>query len=80
MKTPCVARHSFLWPSSSNDIFSSRFSGLENNRLRGSLVNWHRANPKEIPECGYFLIVLKHEGNMPFENDGLRFLTATEGN
>ena len=29
-------------------------------------------NPKEIPECGYFLIVLKHEGNMPFENDGLR--------
>ena len=30
------------------------------------------ANPKEIPECGYFLIVLKHEGNMPFENDGLR--------
>ena len=33
----------------------------------------HRANPKEIPECGYFLIVLKHEGNMPFENDGLRW-------
>ena len=31
-----------------------------------------RVDPKEIPECGYFLIVLKHEGNMPFENDGLR--------
>ena len=33
----------------------------------------HHATPKEIPECGYFLIVLKHEGNMPFENDGLRW-------
>ena len=32
----------------------------------------HRYVGWEIPECGYFLIVLKHEGNMPFENDGLR--------
>ena len=54
-------------PSSSNDIFSSRFSGLENNRLRGSLPVW-RSLP-EFPEA----VARYHAARgraMPFEDDG----------
>ena len=67
-----MTRHPPRSPSFSNDIFRPRAAWLRNNRIRESHLYWHRAEPKEIPEYGYFLIVPKHEGNMPFENDGLR--------
>ena len=58
-------------PSFSNDIFSSRFSGLENNRIRESL-RCIAMSVGRFPNAAISYIVLKHEGNMPFENDGLR--------
>ena len=32
----------------------------------------HRDVGWEIPKSAISFVVLKHEGNMPFENDGLR--------
>ena len=47
--TPCVARHS----RTALHVHAKRGNGQP---IRESLAGLHRANPKEIPECGYFLI------------------------
>ena len=59
-------------PSFSNDIFHPRAAWLRNNRIRESPSGWHRARLMRFPNAAISYVVLKHEGNMPFENDGLR--------
>ena len=41
-------------------------------KLMRTTVFMHHANPKEIPECDYFLTTLARGENISFENDGLR--------
>ena len=42
--------------------------------LTGTVLNRRR-----FPNAAISYIVLKHEGNMPFENDGLRWGSAAGG-
>ena len=63
--------HTSRSPSFSNDIFSSRFSGLENNRIRESHATsttpTRRRSPNRLP-----VATLKRGRAMPFEDDGGR--------
>ena len=66
-----VARHPPFSRHSRTIYFVHALAWLRNNRIRESHADWHRANPKEVPES----VARNHASRgraMPFENDGLR--------